>query len=155
MSFCIPCSVVMTTWSGVQNDNYRCQRLPQHLSALSLHCFLSFLILNTIVMLVIILKYWMLPLFILVYVLVNIIPVNSAHSPPPWENPRAFDFCEKFWSNSPLCCQFRRSNAPPVRASKRVKSLTLQACEANCGNKFCKIFSHYEFLYSACLRSTL
>ena len=21
---------------------------------------------------------------------------------------------EKFWSNSPLCCQFRRSNAPPV-----------------------------------------
>ena len=66
--------------------------------------------------------------------------------PLPRANPRAFDFCEKFWSNSPLCCQFRRSNAPPVRASKRVKSPTLQACEANCGNKFCKIFSHYEFL---------
>ena len=57
-----------------------------------------------------------------------------------------FDFFEKFWSNSPLCCQFRQSNAPPVRASKRVKSPTLQACEANCGNKFCKIVSHYEFL---------
>ena len=41
--------------------------------------------------------------------------------PPPQANPRAFDFFEKFWSNSPLCCQFRRSNAPPVRASKRVK----------------------------------
>ena len=66
--------------------------------------------------------------------------------PPPRANPRAFDFCEKFWSNSPLCCQFRRSNAPPVRTSKRVKSPTLQAFEANCGNKFCKIFSHYEFL---------
>ena len=66
--------------------------------------------------------------------------------PPPRANPRAFDFFEKFWSNSPLCCQFRRSNAPPVRASKWVKSLTLQACEANCGNKFCKILSHYEFL---------
>ena len=66
--------------------------------------------------------------------------------PPPRANPRAFDFFEKFWSNSPLCCQFRRSNAPPVRASKRVKSPTLQACEANCANKFCKIFSHYEFL---------
>ena len=42
--------------------------------------------------------------------------------PPPRANPRAFDFFEKFWSNSPLCCQLRRSNAPPVRASKRVKS---------------------------------
>ena len=69
------------------------------------------------------------------------VPVNSktAHAPPPRANPRAFDFCEKFWSNSPLCCQFRRSNAPPVRTSKRVKSPTLS-------NKFCKIVSHYEFL---------
>ena len=41
--------------------------------------------------------------------------------PPPRANTGAFDFCEKFWSNSPLCCQFRRSNAPPVRASKRDK----------------------------------
>ena len=74
------------------------------------------------------------------------VPVNSktAHASPG--KPRAFDFFEKFSSNSPLCCQFRRSNAPPVRASKRVKSPTLQACEANCGNKFCKFFSHYEFL---------
>ena len=47
---------------------------------------------------------------------------------PPRANPGAFDFFEKFWSNSPLCCQDRRSNAPPVRASKRVKSPTLQAC---------------------------
>ena len=65
---------------------------------------------------------------------------------PPRVNPWACDFFEKFWSNSPLRCQFRRSNAPPVRASKSVKSPTLQACEANCGNKFCKIFSYYEFL---------
>ena len=43
---------------------------------------------------------------------------------PPRANPGAFDFFEKFWSNSPLCCQFIWSNAPPVRASKRVKSLT-------------------------------
>jgi len=48
--------------------------------------------------------------------------------PPPRANSRAFDFFEKFRSNSPLCCQFRRSNAPPVRALKRVKSPTLQAC---------------------------
>ena len=34
---------------------------------------------------------------------------------PPGINPGAFDFFEKFWSNCPLCCQFRRSNAPPVR----------------------------------------
>ena len=64
----------------------------------------------------------------------------------PCPPPRAFDFFEKFWSNSPLCCQFRRSKSPPVRASKRVKSPTLQASEANCGNKFCKIFTHFEFL---------
>ena len=75
--------------------------------------------------------------------------------PPPRANPRAFDFFEKFWSNSPLCCQFRRSNAPPVRASKRVKSPTLQACEANCGNKFCKNFQPLRISCSACLRSTL
>ena len=50
-------------------------------------------------------------------------------SPPPpggGANPGAFDFFEKFWSNSPLCWQFRLSNAPPVKASKRVKSPTLQ-----------------------------
>ena len=51
-------------------------------------------------------------------------------SPPPprggGANPGAFDFFEKFWSNSPLCWQFRLSNAPPVKASKRVKTPTLQ-----------------------------
>jgi len=30
--------------------------------------------------------------------------VAHAHAPPPLRaNPRAFDFFEKFWSNSPLC----------------------------------------------------
>ena len=48
--------------------------------------------------------------------------------PPPPGKPRAFDFFEKCWSNSPLCCQFRRSNAPPITALKRVKTPTLQAC---------------------------
>ena len=43
--------------------------------------------------------------------------------------PRAFDFFEKIWSNSPLCRQVRRSNAPPVIASKRIKSPTLQGKE--------------------------
>ena len=51
----------------------------------------------------------------------NNVTVNSktthAPHPPPPANPRAFDFFEKFWSNSPLSCLFRRSNAPPVRAS--------------------------------------
>ena len=34
------------------------------------------------------------------------VPVNSktAHAPPSRANPRAFDFFEKFWSNSPLRC---------------------------------------------------
>ena len=78
------------------------------------------------------------------------VPVNSKTAHPPRANPGAFNFLEKFWSNSPLCCQFRRSNAPPVRSSKKVKSPALQACRENriasFGNKFCKIFSHYEFL---------
>ena len=85
------------------------------------------------------------------------VPVNSktAH-PHPQANPGAFDFFEKFWSNSPLCCQFRGqmphplelqrgSNPPPCHAmlswNKRIwtESLTF-------GNKFCKIFRHYGFL---------
>ena len=122
------------------------------------------------------------------------VPVNSktVHAPPPRANHRAFDFFEKFWSNSPLCrggsrggetgeflsplvsfffsypsnidwfyknsppiskswiraCYVASSDGqtPPVRASKRVKSPTPRHVKANCGKKFCKIFSHYEFL---------
>ena len=60
------------------------------------------------------------------------VPVNSkiAHPPPPpppWANSGAFDFFEKFWSNSLLCCCFdgqmphplelqRGSNPPPCHA---------------------------------------
>ena len=54
------------------------------------------------------------------------VPVNSKTAHPPRANPGAFDFFEKLWSNSLLCFRFRRSNAPPVRARKRVKSPTLQ-----------------------------
>ena len=61
------------------------------------------------------------------YVLVN---SKTAHPPPPsWANPGAFDFFEKFWSNSPLCCCFhsqmplplelqRESNQPPCHAMR-------------------------------------
>ena len=75
---------------------------------------------------------------------------------PSRANPGAFDFCEKFWSNFPLCCQFRQSNTPPVRASKRVKSFIQMYIFCNkqlatvwiniFRNKFCTIFRHYEFL---------
>ena len=65
--------------------------------------------------------------------------------PPPGKPPGIWLFW-KFLVKFPAMLPVRRSNAPPVRASKRVKSPTLQACEANCGNKFRKIFSHYEFL---------
>ena len=78
--------------------------------------------------------------------------------PPPRANPRAFDFFEKFWSNSPLCCQIRRKNAPPIRASKRVKSPTLQGKKnrlpleinriAYLLNKFCKFSATTNFLFS-------
>ena len=82
------------------------------------------------------------------------VPVNSktAHAPPP---PWAFDFFEKFWSNSPLCCQFRRSNAPPVRASKRVKSSTLEACKSKLWKQVLQSFQPLQISCSACLRSTL
>jgi len=50
------------------------------------------------------------------------LPTPPSPTPPVRANPRAFDFFEKFWSNSLLCWQFRWSNAPPVRVSKSVKS---------------------------------
>ena len=50
------------------------------------------------------------------------VPVNSktAHPPPPppEQTPGHLIFFEKNWSNSPLCCQFRWLNSPPVRASE-------------------------------------
>ena len=48
------------------------------------------------------------------------IPVNSKRRPcpPPGK--------EKFWWNSPVCWQFRWSNAPPASASKSVKSPAYQ-----------------------------
>ena len=56
--------------------------------------------------------------------------------PPPRAKPGAFDFFEKFWSNSPLCGLFRRSNVPPIRASKRVKSPTPRHVKATVQNFF-------------------
>ena len=77
----------------------------------------------------------------------NLVPRAFLCPPPhPLANPRAFDFFEKFWLNSPLCCQFRRSNAPPVRASRRVPQPSGKTESLTFGNKFCKIFSHCEFL---------
>ena len=93
------------------------------------------------------------------------VPVNSKTGHPPRANPGAFDFFEKFWSNSPLCCQFRRSNAPPVRASKRVKSPTLQGKQNRLPLEINRIaylwkqvlqnFQPLRISCSACLRSTL
>ena len=74
------------------------------------------------------------------------VPVNSKTALPPRGKPRGIWLFWKILVKFPAMLQSWRSNAPPVRASKRVKSPTLQVCEANCGNKFCKIFSHYEFL---------
>ena len=65
-------------------------------------------------------------------------------------------FFEKFWSNSPLCCQFRRSNAPPVRASKRVKSPTLHwGMWSKLWKQVPQNFQPLRISCSACLRSTL
>ena len=71
-------------------------------------------------------------------------------------NPPGIWLFWKFWSNSPLCCQFREWNAPPVRASKRVKFPTLQGKQnrlpleinriADIWKQVLQIFSHYEFL---------
>ena len=93
------------------------------------------------------------------------VPVNSKTAHPPRANPGAFDVFEKFWSNSPLCCQFRRSNAPPVRASKRVKSPNLQGKQNRLPLEINRIaylwkqvpqnFQPLRISCSACLRSTL
>ena len=58
------------------------------------------------------------------------VPVNSktAHPPPPGQTPGHLTFLKNFGQIPRHVAKFRRSNAPPVRASKRVKSPTLQAC---------------------------
>ena len=78
------------------------------------------------------------------------VPVNSktAHS-SPGKPPGIWLFFKKKMVKFPAILEFRRSNASLVRASKRVKSPTLQGKQnrfAYLGNKFCKIFSHYKFL---------
>ena len=55
--------------------------------------------------------------------------ISNLPIPPPGKPPGIW----LFWKISVKCpttcmCQFRWSNAPPVRASRRVKSPTLQAC---------------------------
>ena len=57
-------------------------------------------------------------------ILVSYVAVNSktAHAP----HPQAFDFFEKFWSNSWVLWQSRWSNAPPASASTSVKIPTHQ-----------------------------
>ena len=57
-------------------------------------------------------------------ILVSYVPVNSktAHAP----HPQAFDFLEKFWSNSWVWWQSRWSNAPPTSASTSIKIPTHQ-----------------------------
>ena len=66
--------------------------------------------------------------------------------PPPGQTPGHLTFLKNFGQIPRYVASLDGQMPQPVRASKRVKSPTLQACEANCGNKFCKIFSHYEFL---------
>ena len=74
--------------------------------------------------------------------------------PPPRANPRAFDFFEKFWSNSPLCCRWdgqmphpfelqRWSNPPP---SRYVKATVIQVLQN---------FQPLGISCPGCLRSTL
>ena len=62
------------------------------------------------------------------------LPVNSETihppTPLPCANPGAFDFFEKFWAYSALCCQLRRSNPVPLelqRGSNRLFKCTYPA----------------------------
>ena len=78
----------------------------------------------------------------------NYVPVNSktAHAPPPGQTPGHLTFLKNFgqipryvaslYGQMPHPLELQRgSNPPPSRHAK-----------ANCGNKFCKILNHYEFL---------
>ena len=49
------------------------------------------------------------------------VSVNSKSAHPLGKLLRAFNFFERFWSNSTLCWQFTQSNAQPVRALHRDK----------------------------------
>ena len=83
------------------------------------------------------------------------VPVNSktAHAPPR-ANPGAFDSFEKFWSNSPLCCQFRRSNAPPLELQTGSNPPPSRHVKATVETGSAK-FQPLRISCSACFGSTL
>ena len=88
----------------------------------------------------------------------NDVPVNSktAHMHgPPRANPRAFDFFEKFWSNFLLCCQFRLSNAQPVRASRGSNPPPSRHVKATVETSSAKFSAKTNFVFSLSSLHTL
>ena len=71
---------------------------------------------------------------------------------PPRGNTRALDFFEKVWSNSPLCCQFRRSNAPAVRASRASNPPSSRHVKATVETSSAKFSATRNFLFRKRLR---
>ena len=81
----------------------------------------------------------------------NYVPVNSKTAHPPPGKPRGIWLFGKILVKFPAMLPVRRSNAPPVRASKRVKSPTLKQLWKQVLQKFQPL----RISCSACLRSTL
>ena len=76
------------------------------------------------------------------------VPVNSktAHALPPGQTPGHLTFLKKFWSNSRYVASLDGQMPHPLELQRGSKPQPSRLVKANCGNKFCKIFSHYEFL---------
>ena len=84
--------------------------------------------------------------------------------PPPQANPGAFDFFEKFWSNSPLCCRFdgqmphplelqRGSNPPPCHAMQSINEYKQNRLPLE--TSFAKFSVTTNFLFNLSLLHTL
>ena len=75
------------------------------------------------------------------------VPVNSktAHA-PTGQTPGHLTFLKNFGQIPRYVASLDGQMPHPLELQRGSNPLRLQACEANCGNKFCKIFSHYEFL---------
>ena len=66
--------------------------------------------------------------------------------PPPGKPPGHLTFLKNFGQIPRYVASLDGQMLHPLELKRGSNPLRLQGCEANCGNKFCKIFSHYEFL---------
>ena len=74
---------------------------------------------------------------------------------PPRANPRAFDFFEKFWSNSPLCCQLSGQMPHPLELQRGSNPSPSRHVKAAVETSSAKISATTNFLFTLSSLHTL